>query len=134
MPEVANYVTQGSARITPRTIQNILKHIGLLKLEFTQAEDPKFPHLIDQLEFLLEFVEDFADNKLPDAPYLAAAAAVFAVIYAHRKMDLIPDFLVEHGHADDSAVVRTVLFNYEAVFIDYAKSRGIDWTTVSVQR
>lgn len=134
MPEISNYVRQGAIRVTPRTVQNILKHIGMLKLEFTQAHDPKYPHLIDQLEFLLDFVEDFAEGKLPDAPYVGVAAAAFAVIYAHRKMDLIPDFLIESAHTDDSAVVRAVLINYEFIFVKYAKSRGIDWLDISVQR
>jgi len=134
MPEIANYVRQGAIRVTPRVVQNILKHIGMLKVQFTQANDPKFPHLVDQLEFLLDFVEDFNDDKLPDAPYVGVAAAAFAIIYAHRKIDLIPDFVSEFGHGDDSAVVRAVLINYEFIFQKYAKSRGLDWATISVER
>ncbi len=134
MPEIANYVRLGAVKITPRTVQNILKHIGLLKVEFAQAEDPKFPHLIDQLEFLLDFVEDFNDGKLLDAPYAAFTSSTFAVIYAHRKIDIIPDFIAEVGHADDSAIDRAVLINYEPTFSAYAKSRGIDWKAISLQR
>jgi uncharacterized membrane protein YkvA (DUF1232 family) len=134
MPEIANYVRQGAIRITPRVVQNMLKFVGRLKLEFAQAEDPKFPHLSDQLQFLLDFVEDFVDGKLPDAPYVGVAAAAFAILYAHRKIDLIPDFVTESGHADDSAIVRAVLINYEFIFVKYAKTRGIDWNTISVQR
>jgi uncharacterized membrane protein YkvA (DUF1232 family) len=39
----------------------------------------------------------------------AFAQAVFALTYAHKKIDVIPDLIPNVGRADDSSVVRAVL-------------------------
>lgn len=132
MAEIAQFVRRGAARVTPNILKNLLKNASMLKLEFTQMNAPEHPHLVDQLEFLLDFVEDFAEGELKDYPYFAAAYAAFSVAYAHQEMDLIPDFIEGLGHADDSAVVRVTLVRFETVFQRYALSRGIDWTKITV--
>jgi uncharacterized membrane protein YkvA (DUF1232 family) len=134
MAEIANFVRRGATRVTPNILKNILSHVAMLKLEFTQVDDPKFPHLVDQLEFLVDFVEDFADGQLPDTPYAAAAHAAFAICYAHQKMDLIPDFVEGLGHADDSSIVRAVLIEFEPVFQVYAIDRDLDWAKITVDK
>ncbi len=78
-------------------------------------------------------VEDFADGAEDDLPYISVASAVFALIYAHRQKDLIPDFVPEFGHADESAVVRAVLIEHEKVFGDYAASHHLNWTKITVK-
>jgi uncharacterized membrane protein YkvA (DUF1232 family) len=50
-------------------------------------------------------------------PYYAVAEAAFALIYAHKKSDIIPDFIPELGYGDDSSVVRSVLIRYEKHFL-----------------
>jgi hypothetical protein len=47
-----------AAHVTPRVIENVVRHLPLWKVEFTQINAPKFPHLVDQLEFLADAVED----------------------------------------------------------------------------
>jgi uncharacterized membrane protein YkvA (DUF1232 family) len=131
MGEVAKFVHHHAEQVTPHTLQRMLKKLAMLKVEFTQVVDPKYPHLVDQLEFLSDVVEDFAENKLPDMPYVAVASAAFAILYAHRKFDLVPDFISHHSHADDSAVVRTVLIEYQPVFLQYATGRGLDWSEIT---
>ena len=54
-------------------MKNLLHRLPLLKAEFTQIHAPKFPHLVDQLEFLADVVEDFAEGAYQDIPYTAAA-------------------------------------------------------------
>lgn len=134
MAEIANFVRRGAGKVTPNILKNILGHISMLKLEFTQVEDPKYPHLVDQLEFLVDFVEDFAEDKLPDVPYMAVAYAAFAICYAHQKMDLIPDFVEGLGHGDDSSIVRTALIEFEPWFREYALERGIDWDKITLAK
>lgn len=131
MSEVVRFVRQGSAKITPRVLEQIHKQLPMLKVEFTQFDTPQYPHLVDQLEFLADVVEDFAEGQAQDLPYLALAAAVFALVYAHRKVDLIPDYVPEFGHADDSAVVRAVLIEHEREFERFATAKGIKWAKVT---
>ena len=94
---------------------------------------PKFPHLVDQLEFLADAVEDCAEGAYKDLPYFAFAQAVFALTYAHKKVDVIPDLIPNLGRADDSSVVRAVLIQNEKAFGKYAESRGFNWSKITSQ-
>ena len=133
MGEIVQFVHRGAAAITPRILKGIHKKLPLLKLEFAGIDDPSFPHLPDQLEFLADVVEDFADRAGEDIPYWAVANAAFALVYAHRQFDLIPDWIPEFGHADDSSVVRAVLIEHEKALSAYAEKRGMKWETISTQ-
>ncbi len=133
MAEIAKFVRHGAGTITPKVLAGVHKKLPFLKLEFAQINAPKFPHLVDQLEFLANVVEDFAENADTDIPYGALAGAVFALVYAHRQFDLIPDPIVEYGHADDSSVVRAVLMEHERVFAQYAAKHGMHWSKISVK-
>src|SRR5204863_4522828 len=113
MSEIVQFVHHGASRITPRILSGVHKKLPFLKMEFTQLNAPKYPHLAGQLEFLANAVEDFAEGADLDIPYNVAAAAAFALIYAHRQLDLIPDSIPDIGHADDSSVVRAVLIENE---------------------
>src|SRR5262245_5434526 len=131
MAEIVNYVTRGGTKITPAIVEKVLRNLPLWKVEFAQINAPKFPHLVDQLEFLANAVEDFAEGAYKDLPYKAAAEAVVALTYAHKKVDIIPDFLHDLGRADDSSIVRAVLIQNEKAFSKYAESLGMDWARIT---
>ncbi len=113
MAELAQMVHRGASLVTPDVLKKVVKNIAAWKLDFAQLNTAPFPHLQDQLQFLANFVEDFHDGEADDVPYLTAASAVYALIYAHRKYDLIPDHVPAVGLADDSGVVRVVLIEHE---------------------
>jgi uncharacterized membrane protein YkvA (DUF1232 family) len=133
MSEIAKFVNNGSASITPAIAEKILHHLPQWKLEFTQINAPKFPHLVDQLEFLADAVEDAVEGAYKDLPYAAVAQAVFALIYAHKKMGIIPESVLELGRADDSSVVRAVLIQNEKAFAIYAGAQGVNWQKITSQ-
>ncbi|MGH7939657.1 MAG: hypothetical protein ACREE6_03800 [Limisphaerales bacterium] len=133
MPEIARFVNGGAGSITPAIAEKVLRHLPQWKLEFTQIEAPKFPHLVDQLEFLADAVEDAIEGAYKDLPYSAVAQAVFALLYTHKKTHILPDSLVELGRADDSSVVRAVLIQNEKAFAMYAGKQGIDWQKITSQ-
>ena len=133
MSEIVEFVHRGAAQITPKILRGVHKKLPFLKMEFTQIDAPKYPHLVEQLEFLADVVEDFAEGAEDELPYLAVTSAAFALIYAHRQKDLIPDFVPEFGHADESAVVRAVLMEHAKVFADYAARRHLNWTRITVK-
>ena len=130
MSEIVDFVRHRSSLITPVVLKRVVRELPLLKAEFTQINAPQFPHLVDQLEFLADVVEDFSEGLLEDLPYSAAASATFALIYAHQIVDLIPDNS-KHGHDDDSSVVRGVLLLHEKAFSNAAEKLGIPWSQVT---
>ena len=132
MSEILQFVHRGAAQITPRIVRGVHKKLPFLKMSFTQIQAPNYPHLIEQLEFLANVVEDFAEGAEDDLPYVTLAGAAFALIYAHRQKDLIPDFVPEFGHADESAVVRAVLIEHEKVFAGYASRHHLNWPKMTV--
>ena len=133
MPEIANFVNTAAASITPAVAEKVLRQLPQWKLEFTQINAPKFPHLVDQLEFLADAVEDAVEGAYKDLPYAAIAQAVFALLYTHKKMGIIPDSILELGRADDSSVVRTVLIQNEKAFSAYATTQGVNWQKITSQ-
>jgi len=133
MPEIAEFVNRGSTTITPAVVEKILRHLPQWKLEFTQIYEPLFPHLADQLEFLANAVEDTAEGAYKELPYSALAQAVFALIYAHKKMGIIPDSVLNLGRADDSSVVRAVLIQNEKAFAVYAATQNLEWSKITSQ-
>ena len=134
MGEIVKFVHNGAAKITPNMLRDLHKKLPLLKLEFTtEINDPKHPHLVDQLNFLADVVEDFAEGVADDLPFATIAAAAFALIYAHRQFDLIPDWIPDFGHADDSAIVRAVLIENEKVLANYAGRINMKWERITVK-
>jgi hypothetical protein len=131
MPEIAAFVNRGAATITPAIVENVLRSLPQWKLEFTQIYEPLFPHLADQLEFLADAVEDTAEGAYKDLPYVAFAQAVFALIYSHKKVGIIPDSVLSLGRADDSSVVRAVLIQNEKAFAIYAATQDRDWAQIT---
>jgi hypothetical protein len=131
MSEIANFLNRGAATITPAILEKVLRSLPQWKLEFTQINAPLFPHLVDQLEFLAEAVEDTAEGAYKELPYFAVAEAVFALIYAHKKVGIIPDSVLNLGRADDSGIVRAVLIQNEKAFAIYAATQNVDWNKIT---
>ena len=131
MAEIVDFVNRGAASITPAIVDKLLRHLPQWKLEFTQIYEPLFPHLVDQLEFLADAVEDAAEGAYRELPYLAFSEAVFALIYAHKKVGIIPDSVLSLGRADDSSVVRAVLIQNEKAFALYAAAHDLQWSKVT---
>lgn len=132
MSEIVDYLHHGATKVTPKILKGIHKNLPYLKIEFAQIDDPNHPHLVNQLEFLADVIEDFVEGADDELPYVTVASAAFALSYAHQELDLIPDSLPEFGHADDSALVRAVLIEHERVLSDYADRHELNWEAVTV--
>jgi hypothetical protein len=52
-------------------------------------------------------------------------------MYAHKKVNIIPDMVAGFGRADDSSIVRAVLIQNEIAFAAYAGKQGLDWQQVT---
>jgi len=133
MSEIVKFVNNGAGSITPAIAEKVMRQLPQWKLEFTQINAPLFPHLVDQLEFLANAVEDVIEAAYKDLPYAALAQAVFALVYSHKKVGIIPDSILNLGYADDSSVVRAVLIQNEKAFAIYAGTQGTDWQRITSQ-
>ena len=133
MSEIAKFVNHGAAAITPALAEKVLRQLPQWKLEFTQINAPNFPHLVDQLEFLADAVEDVTEGAYKELPFIATAQAVFALLYVHKKMGIIPEGILEMGGADNSSVVRAVLIQNEKAFAVYANTQGVEWRKITSQ-
>lgn len=131
MPEIVNFVIKNASKITPAVLEKMLRELPMWKVEFTQIRPPNYPHLSIQLQFLADVIEDFIEGVEKHLPYYAIAEAAFALIYVHRKSDIIPDFLPIIGYGDDSSVVRSVLIRYEKEFAAYASRNGFNWGAIT---
>ena len=133
MPEIVQFVNRGAAAVTPAVAEKVLRQLPMWKMEFTQINAPKFPHLVNQLEFLADAVEDSLEGAYKDLPYFAIAEAVFALVYAHKKAGIIPDSILDLGRADDSSIVRAALIQNETAFAVYAGKQGVNWSKITSQ-
>jgi hypothetical protein len=131
MPEFAQFVCHGASTITPAITEKVLRNLPLWKVEFAQMAAPQFPHLAAQLELLADAVEDFAEGADKELPYCAVAQAVFALMYVHKKVGIIPGPVPDLGRTDNSSVVRAALIQNEKAFSEYAGRHGTEWATVT---
>jgi uncharacterized membrane protein YkvA (DUF1232 family) len=133
MAEIVDFVNRGAATITPAVAENVVRALPQWKLEFTQIYEPLFPHLGSQLDFLANALEDSVEGAYKDLPFSAIAQATFALLYAHKKVGIIPDAVLNLGRADDSSVVRAALIQNEKAFAIYAATQDIEWGKVTSQ-
>ncbi len=133
MAEVLHFVHRAASQVTPKILESMHRKLPMLKIEFAQINAPKYPHLVEQLEFLADAVEDYVEGADKELPLFVVAEAAFALAYVHKQRDLIPDNNVEFGYADDSAVVRVVLMENERVLSAYAKRHHLNWNRVTVK-
>jgi uncharacterized membrane protein YkvA (DUF1232 family) len=131
MSEIVNFVNHGAASITPAMMEKVFRQLPQWKLEFTQIYAPLFPHLVDQLDFLADAVEDTAEGVYKELPYHAIAGSIFALVYAHKKVGIIPDSILNLGRADDSSIVRAVLIQNEKAFAIYAAAQNLEWSKIT---
>ena len=89
-----------------------------------------------QQEMDPEFFDVYANTTVMDqaSHRTPGAQAVFALVYAHKKVGIIPDAVLNLGRADDSSVVRAVLIQNEKAFAIYAASQDIDWAGSARER
>ena len=67
-----------------------------------------------------------------ELPYFrAVAGAVFALVYAHKKVGIIPASVLNLGRADDSSIVRAVLIQNEKAFALFAAAQNLDWSKIT---
>ncbi len=131
--DIQDFVIRGGQKVTPAAIVRLEQQLPLVLARINEADPPRQPHLREQAQFLVRYVEDCLDNQYEPEDLSALAEAIFALIYLHRGTDIIPDDVPEIGYEDDSAVVRTVLMSRAAEFARYAARSGGALATPSLE-
>jgi len=90
------------------------------KISTLRAEHPQ---LALQLEFLVDYFETNPWNPADKV----RNETIFALLYAAKDVDLMPDDMPEVGYLDDSAVVESVLARHCDTFEQFCASKDIDW-------
>jgi uncharacterized membrane protein YkvA (DUF1232 family) len=106
---IAEYIEWRATLLTPEYLAELRTDLPLLKLQFAALVVPHFPQLLQQLKVLVDFFEDTADGAFPAGSDASRKEIAFALRYAAKEIDIIPDFVPEIGYSDDSLIVRTVL-------------------------
>jgi uncharacterized membrane protein YkvA (DUF1232 family) len=91
------------------------------------------PRLARQLEFLASVFETDAAHPpetVRTLPEVVRNETAFALLYAAKDMDLVPDDMPQVGYLDDTVVTEIVLARHAAVFEQHCAARGIDWATI----
>jgi len=84
------------------------------------------PRLARQIEFLANFFE----SDTAHLPINVRNETAFALLYAAKDVDLIPDDLPGVGYLDDAAVAENVLARHADVFEQHCTAHGIDWAAL----
>jgi uncharacterized membrane protein YkvA (DUF1232 family) len=129
---ISEYVERGAALLTQEHLDKLRAELPLLNIAFAATAVPQFPNLQQQLKFLADFLEDSIGGVFPAGSDASRKETAFALLYAAKEVDIIPDIVPEIGYADDSLIVSTVLSRQQDVFHDYCLFRKIPTSRIAV--
>ena len=130
--DLQDFVTQGSQKITPVHIAAFEQDLPFVLAKVNAADTPQQPHLREQAQFLVRYVEDCLGGQYQPEDISALAEALFALMYLFKGTDIIPDDVPGIGYADDSAILRIVLAGHVDEFARYASRGGLDFAALSL--
>ena len=119
------FVEHGGRMLGPNESDDLTRGLADLREKINALRD-KHPQLARQLEFLVDYFETNPWNP----PDKVRHETIFALLYAAKDMDLMPDDLPEVGYLDDAAVAESVLARHAETFERYCAAKDIDWTAM----
>ena len=123
--DLHRFVEQGG-RLLGREDSNVLVAELAMLREKISALRGEHPTLGAQLEFLVQFFESDPAQQ----PEQARKEAIFALLYAVKDMDMMPDHMPGVGYLDDAAVAGVVLSRHAEVFARHCAQHDTDWSTL----
>jgi uncharacterized membrane protein YkvA (DUF1232 family) len=124
--DLDRFVEHGSRILTVAEIAGLTDGLDDLqgKIATLKVEHSK---LAGQLELLADF---YRENP-PGLPAQVRTETIFALLYALKDVDLVPDNEPGVGYLDDAAVAESVLARHAGIFENHCYFRQIEWATVA---
>ena len=123
--DLDRFVEHGARLLAPAETAGLTN--GLVELQKKIAcLKGEHPQLARQLEFLLSFYH----ANPPNLPDKVRNETIFALLYAAKEMDLVPDEEPGVGYLDDAAVAGSVLTRHAGVFELHCDFHRMEWSAL----
>ena len=119
------FVEHGACLLSPAETASLQQNLPDLRCKIATLH-AEHPLLSRQLAFLLSFYE--ADP--PNLPGKVRSETIFALLYAAKEEDLVPDAEPGAGYLDDAAVAESVLSRHGEIFALHCDYHRIDWSAL----
>lgn len=116
------FVEHGGRMLGPTDEAGLTAGLADLRVKISKLRN-EHPQLARQLELLMGYFE----TNPWSPPEKVRNETIFALLYAARDTDLMPDDLPEVGYLDDAVVAESVLTRHAGAFERYCAAKGIDW-------
>ena len=123
--DLDGYVEHGACLLSPAEMSGLEQDLPGLRGKIAALETGQ-PQLSRQLAFLLRFYE----SDPPNLPDKVRREAIFALLYAAKEEDLVPDSDPEAGYLDDAAITESVLSRHGIVLAPHCRYYGMDWAAL----
>ena len=126
---IFEYLENRAALLKAIHLEDLLRELPLLRIQFAGMVSPRFPHLGPQLKLLSEFFEDSANGEFAGVSPAVRREVALALRYVAKNTGAVG--VRERGYADDSHIVRAVLRRHQDVFREYCAFRKISWPKIA---
>ncbi|MEY4483385.1 MAG: hypothetical protein RL693_837 [Verrucomicrobiota bacterium] len=116
------FVEHGGRMLGPTDEAGLTAGLDDLREKISGLRD-EHPQLARQLELLLGYFE----TNPWSPPEKVRNETIFALLYAAKDTDLMPDDMPEVGYLDDAVVAESVLTRHAETFERYCAAKDIDW-------
>ena len=123
--DLDGYVEHSACLLSPAEIAGLEHDLPGLRSKIAALEAGQL-QLSRQLAFLLRFYE----SDPPNLPDKVRREAIFALLYAAKEEDLVPDSDPEAGYLDDAAITESVLSRHAEFFAPHCRYYGMDWSAL----
>jgi len=127
--DLDRFVEDGGRSLSAEDLQGLRAGLADLR-EKIETIRPELPRLARQLEFLADFFQRAVERQRALLSDRLIHETAFALLYAARDMELIPDNLPGVGFTDDAAVVEIVLERHAETFFQECRLRQLPWVEI----
>jgi uncharacterized membrane protein YkvA (DUF1232 family) len=123
------FVEHGGRMLGPDEASGLTAGLVDLREKISDVRS-EHPLLARQLEFLVDYFETNPWNESDKV----RNETIFALLYAAKDMDLMPDDMPEVGYLDDAAVAESVLTRHTETFERFCAAKDIEWAALKPAR
>ena len=119
------FVEHGGRLLGREEAANLIGELDHLREKIASLRSDH-PQLARQLDFLAGFFESNPQSQ----PEKVRNETIFALLYAAKDADLMPDDMPEVGYLDDAAVTESVLSRHAEIFERHCAAHDLEWAAL----